>query len=225
MSAPSPAMIAGLGSSHYATAADLLRAVAEAMSHEYRAIADAGFIVSVDAPDLTTGFHTWNYGTSVAQYREIVTAHVEALNHALRRVPPEQVRLHLCYGNYAGPHHMDIGLADVIDILYTARARTLAVGLANPRHRGDWRVFRDHPLPAGWMLCAGAVDTLSPVAESPEAVSDILVRLAGIVGAERLQAAPDCGFASFHRLPAAEATTRLKLAALVEGAHLASASV
>jgi 5-methyltetrahydropteroyltriglutamate--homocysteine methyltransferase len=223
LAAPSPGVIARLGSSAFASHEELVYAIAAALRQEYQLITSAGLQVQLDCPDLAMGKHTDYAGQSIEEFRAVIRLHVEALNWALAGIPAEQVRLHVCWGNYPGPHHYDVPLEHIIEVLYRANAGTLVLEHANPRHRHEWRVFRDHPLPDHMILAAGVVDTTSPHVEHPQAVADSLVRLAEVVGADRLIAATDCGFATFAAVPEAPAEVAyLKLAALAEGARLAS---
>ena len=153
-------------------------------------------------------------------------ADVEALNEALDGIDRQRIRLHCCWGNYPGPHHCDIPLADIIDLLYQVNAGMLVLEGANPQHRSDWRVLASHRPPAGLKIAAGVIDTVTPHVESPQVVADMLVTMAQIVGPDRLLAVPDCGFSTFAGAPSIPAGTAwLKLAALVDGAALASALV
>jgi 5-methyltetrahydropteroyltriglutamate--homocysteine methyltransferase len=222
--APSPGTIARLGTTAFTDHEEHVLAIAEALRQEYQLIAAAGLQIQVDAPDLPMCKHTDYADLTVDEYREIVRMHVRAINHALDGIPAEQVRLHICWGNYPGPHHLDLPLEAIIDLVYQARVGMLLVEGANPQHRHEWAVFRDHPLPDGMMLASGVVDTVSPVVEHPQTVADSLLRLAEVVGKERVVATPDCGFATFASMPEAlPEVAYLKLAALTEGARLASA--
>lgn len=223
LTAPSPGVISRLGTSAFPTHEEFLFAIADAMSAEYRAIADAGLQVQLDSPDLLMGKHVDYIDSSIPEFRAVAEMHVEALNAAVSGIPASQLRLHTCPGNYPGPHHHDLPLEEIIDILYKARVGTLVLETANPRHRHEWQVFRSHPLPDGMMLAAGVVDVLSPVVEDPEVVAESLLQFASVVGKDRVLAGTGCGFATFAAVPEATLTTAaLKLAALAEGASRAS---
>lgn len=226
LASPSPGILSRLGTSAFDSHEEFVMVLAEAMRGEYRRIASAGLMLQLDSPDLAMGRHTDYYDCSLEEFRDILRTHIRAINHSLEGIPAEQVRLHACWGNYVGPHHFDVPLDVIIDLLYEARVGTLVIEMANPRHRHEWAVFRDHPLPEGMKLAAGVVDTVSVHVEHPQVVADSLIRLAGVVGKERLIAATDCGFATFAGVPEAPAELAyLKLAALAEGARLASAAL
>jgi 5-methyltetrahydropteroyltriglutamate--homocysteine methyltransferase len=226
MSAPSPGTLAFLGNSYYRDYRELLFAVAEAMSVEYRKITGAGLTLQLDAPDLLLPRFLEFFDQPVAAFRKRVELHVEAINHALQGIPPAQVRLHACHGNWMGPRVFDADLGEIIDILYLAHVGTLMVPLANPRHHHEWRVFRSHPLPDGMQLAAGVIDVLSPRVEHACTVADTLTQLAAIVGPGRLLASTECGFATFAGHPAVPAPLAYqKLESLVMGAALATQQV
>jgi 5-methyltetrahydropteroyltriglutamate--homocysteine methyltransferase len=222
VAAPAPATLARLGSS-VLERRELLARLADAMAQEYRIIVDHDFDLQLDDPESAMGKHVDFADLTVAQFREVVRENIAAINRALEGIPPERVRLHACYGNYPGPHHHDIPLADVIDLLYEANVGAIVVPLANPQHRHEWRVFEQHPLPDDKILIAGMVDPLSPVVEHPRTVADSLVRLAEVVGRDRIVAGTDCGMATFAAVPEAAAQVAyLKLASLADGAAIAS---
>lgn len=224
VAAPTPGVLARLGTTAFTDHEEFVFAIADALREEYRLITSAGLLLQVDAPDLAMGKHTDYHDSTIEEFRGIVDIHIRALNHALEGIPAEQVRLHVCWGNYPGPHHLDLPIADVIDLLYQARVGMLMVEGANAQHRHEWAVFRDHPLPEGMLLGAGVVDTVSPVVEHPQTVADALLQFASVVGKERLVATADCGFATFAAMPEAPVEVAyLKLAALAEGARIASA--
>jgi 5-methyltetrahydropteroyltriglutamate--homocysteine methyltransferase len=223
LAVPSPGAVTLAGSSYYSSYEDFLAAAAGALAAEYRAIAGAGLTVQVDAPDLTLPYHSCLVGMPVEEFRARAQLQAEALNQALAGISRQQVRLHVCWGNYPGPHHRDIPLAQIIDILLSIHAGTLVLAGASPQHRADWRVFAGRKLPGDMMLAAGVIDTATPGVEAPAAVADALVQAAGAIGAGRLMAATDCGFAPFAGAPALPAAVaELKLQALRAGADLAS---
>jgi 5-methyltetrahydropteroyltriglutamate--homocysteine methyltransferase len=198
-------------------------AIAEAMRAEYEEIAAAGLTVQVDCPDLAMGRHTHFGGRPLDAFLAVARLHVEALNHALAGIPPERLRLHLCWGNYEGPHHHDVALADVLPIVLAARPRTLVLEACNPRHAHEWRLFADGGLPAGKQLVAGVIDTTTNYIEHPEVVAERIARFAECVGPERLMAGTDCGFGTFAGQDRVHPKIAwAKLEALVQGAQLAS---
>ncbi len=224
LTAASPGVIAiFLENRHYPTHDAYVAALAEAMRPEYEAIAAAGFVLQIDSPDLAMGRHLMFKDAGEAAFLRAAAMQVEALNGATANIPPERMRLHLCWGNYQGPHHHDIPLERILDIAYRARPAMLSVEGANPRHEFEWAVFRDRPLPDGKVLIPGVVDSTSNFIEHPETVAQRICRYAGAVGRERVIAGTDCGFATFAALPNVDPDIAwAKLAALVEGAARAS---
>jgi 5-methyltetrahydropteroyltriglutamate--homocysteine methyltransferase len=223
LTAPSPGTLSRLGTSAFGTHEDFVYAIATAMRAEYQTIAAAGFQLQIDSPDLAMGKHVDYQQNTIPEFLDVLRVHVDALNHATEGIDPAGIRLHVCWGNYGGPHHLDVPLEAIIDTLYKARVGVLVLEQANPQHRHEWQVFRDHPLPDHLTLAAGVIDTNSPHAEHPQVVADSLVQLAGVIGRERLAAATDCGFATFAVVPVAPTRlAELKLQALVEGARRAS---
>ncbi len=224
MTAVSPGQAARfLGNRYYDTHEAYLRALAAVLKEEYDAVIAAGFDLQVDCPDLASGWNNQFAECSLSQFRDIVRLHLAVLDDALRDVPPERLRLHLCWGNYAGPHHHDIPLADILDLVLTSRATMISFEAANPRHEHEWRVFGKTALPAGKVVIPGVIDSVSNFVEHPRAVADRIVRFARVVGRENVIAGTDCGFATF----AASGTVHpsiawAKLRALTEGARLAS---
>jgi 5-methyltetrahydropteroyltriglutamate--homocysteine methyltransferase len=199
--------------------------LADALTTEYEAIAETGAILQIDAPDLLAGFTLTYKDDSVAEFRERVETHVEALNRAIAGVPDEQIRLHGCWGNYEGPHHCDVALEDVIPAFYEADVGGLVVEGANPRHQHEHRTFEEYPLPEGWRLIPGVIDVKTNVVEHPEVVAERIERFAAAVGGpDRIVAGADCGFETV--VEGANAVhpdiAWKKLDALVEGAELAS---
>lgn len=224
MTAASPGVTAlYLPNKHYDTLDDYLFAIAEAMRTEYEAIVDAGLVLQIDAPDLAMGRHIQYSELSEPEFVARVEVHVAAINHAVRNIDPAQVRVHLCWGNYQGPHHHDVALRSIITPLLALRPHGLVFEHANHRHAHEWRVFEDVSLPDDKVLFPGVIDTSSIYVEHPELVAERIVRLAGMVGRERVIPTTDCGFASFASFLAVDPEIAwAKLGALVEGAHLAS---
>lgn len=222
LAAPSPGTVTLAGTSYYRDPEKFLAAAAVALRQEYRAITAAGLTLQVDAPDLAMSYHAHYQGMSVEEFRARAQLHADVLNDALAGIDPRQVRLHVCWGSYAGPHHRDIPLAAVIDILYSVRAGTLVLEGANPRHRADWRVFADHKLPAGMILAAGVIDTATAGVEAPAVVADAIVQVAGVVSRERVIAATDCGFSAAGTPALSAEVAGLKVQALRAGADLAT---
>jgi len=225
LTAASPGLISVfLHNHHYPDDEAYLFALAEAMKPEYDAIAAAGFVLQLDAPDLAMGRHLRVPPLRVDEFRPLVDRRVAALNHALRDIPPDRLRLHLCWGNYESPHHHDVPLAEILDLVLRARPAVLVVEAANPRHEHEWEVFRDVPLPDDKLLVPGVIDTCTNYVEHPQVVAQRIVRYAGVVGRERVIAGTDCGFGTFANfLPVDPAIAWRKLAALAEGAVIASA--
>ena len=227
MSAASPGVISlFLENQYYPSHEAYLFALADAMKAEYDAIHRAGFLLQVDCPDLAAGRHTQFADAGLDEFRKNVALHVEALNHALGDIPPDRLRLHLCWGNYEGPHHRDVPLADIIDIVLAARPAAISFEAANPRHEHEWAVFRDVALPDGKVLIPGVLDSTTNFIEHPELVAQRIARFAGLVGRENVIAGTDCGFATFAGRSAVDPRiTWAKLQAMAEGARLASAQL
>ncbi|HEY6492791.1 MAG TPA: cobalamin-independent methionine synthase II family protein [Trebonia sp.] len=206
---------------HYPDEGSYLQALADAMKGEYDAVVAAGFVLQLDCPDLTVG---WNARTGdLAVHRAMVSQRLEALNYATRDIPADRLRLHLCWGNYEGPHNHDIPLADVIDLVLAARPSAVSFEGANPRHEHEWAIFADRPLPEDTLLIPGVLDSTTNYIEHPELVAQRIERYAGVVGRERVIAGTDCGFATFARTEVVDPDIAwAKLATLSEGARLAS---
>ncbi len=224
MSAASPGVIAQfLGNYHYPTHEAYIAALADAMKVEYDAIHRAGFLLQVDCPDLAMSRHIQFAGSSVAEFRKVAEMHVEALNHALRDIPADRVRLHLCWGNYEGPHHRDIALRDIIDVVFKARATAISYEAANPRHEHEFKVFKEVRLPDGRVLIPGVLDSTNNFIEHPEVVAMRICNLAGVVGRENVIAGTDCGFATFVSYSRVVAPiVWAKFRAMADGARIAS---
>jgi 5-methyltetrahydropteroyltriglutamate--homocysteine methyltransferase len=208
---------------HYAGHEAYLFAIADAMRHEYETVAAAGLVLQVDCPDLGMGRHIQFADLGLAEFRAMARLHVEALNHALSGVPAEQVRLHVCWGNYEGPHHHDVPLADIIDVVFSARATAVSFEAANPRHAHEWKVFERVKLPKDKVLIPGVLDSTTNYVEHPELVAERISRYARLVGRENVIAGTDCGFGTWVGQAAVDPrVVWAKLASMVEGARLAS---
>ena len=208
---------------HYPSEEAYLFAIADAMRHEYRTIADAGITLQVDCPDLGMGRHIQHADLSIAEWRKKAELHVEALNHALAGIPPERLRMHLCWGNYEGPHHCDVALADVIDIVFKARPSAIALEAANPRHAHEWQLFETVKLPDGKVLIPGVIESKSNFVEHPELIAQRIGRYANLVGRENVMAGSDCGYGTWVGQSAVDPdVVWAKLAAMAEGARIAS---
>lgn len=188
---------------YYPTEDEYVWALADALRDEYEAIVEAGFLLQIDAPDLAMGRHTFYKHDSLEQFRQKAARNVEALNHATRNIAPEKMRLHLCWGNYPGPHVCDVALGDVFDIVMTVRPQTLLFEAANPRHAHEHRVWaeRQSDIPQDKVLCPGVIDTNTNCVEHPELVAERLENFARIVGGDRVIAGTDCGFSTVADRP------------------------
>jgi 5-methyltetrahydropteroyltriglutamate--homocysteine methyltransferase len=202
----------------YASDEEFLFALAEAMHVEYTAITAAGLNLQIDDPDLPDGWQMFP-DMSVADYRRYAQVRVEALNHALRGIPEEQVRLHVCWGSGLGPHQNDIDLADIIDIVLNVKAQVYSIEAANPRHQHEWRVWHDVPLPAGKSFMPGVIGHATDIIEHPRLIADRLIQYANLVGKDNVIAGTDCGVGS--RVWNGEIAWA-KFAALAEGARIAT---
>ncbi len=224
LSAASPGVISiFLGNHYYKTHEAYLAALADAMKTEYEAIHQAGLILQVDCPDFAMGRHIQFPDATVTEFRKQLEMHVEALNHALADIPEDRVRIHLCWGNYEGPHHRDIPIRDIIDIVFKAHAAGISYEGANPRHEHEWAVFKEVKLPAGKVLIPGVIDSTNNYIEHPELIAQRICNLAGVVGRENVIAGSDCGFATAAAYtPVDPKITWAKLKAMSEGAKIAS---
>ncbi|MEM1065582.1 MAG: cobalamin-independent methionine synthase II family protein [Pseudomonadota bacterium] len=226
MNAASPGVIAlFLQNDYYPTRDAYLAALADAMRDEYRTIVDAGLYLQLDCPDLALSRHMLFADLSDEEFVKIADSHVEALNHALDGIDPARVRVHICWGNYEGPHVCDIDMSKVFGTLMKARAGAVLFETSNPRHAHEWTVFRDRrsEIPDDKILVPGVIDSTTNFVEHPELVAERIVRFAGIVGAERVIAGSDCGFGTFAGFGAVDPEIAYaKLGALAEGAALAS---
>jgi 5-methyltetrahydropteroyltriglutamate--homocysteine methyltransferase len=224
LNAASPGVIALFQpNDYYPTQDAYLEALAEALRTEYEAIVNAGLLLQIDAPDLAMGRHTMYRDRSLEEFDALAARHVEVLNHALRNVPAERVRMHVCWGNYEGPHHHDVPMERLLPIVIKAKPQGLLFEAANPRHAHEWAVFRGTRIPADKVLIPGILATTTNYIEHPELVAERIQRFADIVGRERVIAGTDCGFGTFAGFgPVEPDIAYLKLAALVEGARIAS---
>ena len=227
MNAASPGVISlFLQNQHYATREAYLAALADAMKEEYETIVGAGLDLQLDCPDLALSRHMLFADLSDDEFVKIAAMHVETLNHALRDIDPARVRVHICWGNYEGPHVCDIDMDKVFSTLMNTRARYVLFETSNPRHAHEWTVFRDRAteIPDDKVLVPGVVDTTTNFVEHPELVAQRIARFVDIVGAERVIAGSDCGFGTFAGFGAVDPDIAYsKLATLAEGAALASA--
>ncbi len=208
---------------YYRTTEELLAAVAEAMRTEYQAIVEAGFTLQVDDPALTD-FYSQDPDTSLDERRKTAELHIEAINHALRGIPPERIRFHTCYGINHGPRVFDTPLRDVIDLMLKVNAGAYSFEAANPRHEHEWRVWEDVKLPEGKIIIPGVITHASNIVEHPEWIAERIVRYAKLVGRENVIAGSDCGFSS-QATPEPEIHPKVvwaKFAAMAEGARLAT---
>jgi 5-methyltetrahydropteroyltriglutamate--homocysteine methyltransferase len=224
MTAASPGVISlFFRNEYYPSHEAYLFAIAEAMRHEYETIARSGLVLQVDCPDLGMGRHIQFADLDLAEFRKMARLHVEALNHALVHVPPDQARLHLCWGNYEGPHHHDVALADVIEIAFGARTTGVSFEGSNPRHAHEWRVFERVKPPAGTVIIPGVLDSTTNFIEHPDLVAERIGRYARLVGRDNVIAGTDCGFGTWVGQAAVDPDiVWAKLASMAEGARRAT---
>ncbi len=224
LSAASPGVISlFFRNEHYPNHEAYLFAIAEAMRHEYETIARNGFILQLDYPDLAMGRHIQYADLSLAEFRKRATMHVEALNHAVANIPPERLRMHVCWGNYEGPHHHDVAFSEIVDIVLAARPAAISFEAANPRHAHEWTLFERVKLPDGKVLIPGVIESKSNFIEHPELIAQRLARYAKLVGRENVIAGSDCGYGTWVGQAAVDRdVVWAKLAAMVEGARLAT---
>ena len=226
MNSASPGVIALFQpNEHYPTQDDYLEALAEAMRPEYEAIVAAGLVLQLDSPDLGLGRHMMYKDRSDADYLMLIGHHVEVLNHALRNVPADRVRMHVCWGNYEGPHHCDVEMGVILPTLMTAKPAGLLFETSNPRHQHDWEFFVEQlaTIPDHKILIPGTIDSTTNFVEHPRVVANRIVQFANIVGRERVIAGTDCGFSTFAGFGVVDPDiVWAKLKALAEGAEIAS---
>ncbi len=224
MSAASPGVTAlFFPNQFYDSDEEYLFALAEGLRHEYEAIASVGITVQVDCPDLAMGRHVQFTALPDEEFRKRIGINIAALNHALQNIPAEQCRMHLCWGNYPGPHHCDVDLATIADIVWQAKPQTVLLEGANPRHAHEFAYFEEHPLPDDKVLCPGMIEPQSPYIEHPELIAQRIGRYANLLGRERVMAGVDCGFSVHAGSNSLDPEiVWAKLAALAQGAALAS---
>jgi 5-methyltetrahydropteroyltriglutamate--homocysteine methyltransferase len=228
MNSASPGVIALFQpNDYYPSHESYLAALAEAMRHEYEAIVEAGFLLQIDAPDLGLGGHTLFKGRPRDEYVRLANLHVEVLNHALRNCPADRLRMHVCWGNYEGPHHHDVPMDVVLPIALRAKPQGLLFEASNPRHAHEWTVFRDAAragsLPQDKVLIPGVLDSVTNFVEHPLLVAERIERFAEIVGRDRVIAGSDCGFSTFAGFGVVDPDiVYAKLASMAEGARIAS---
>jgi len=224
VSAASPGVISlFFRDDHYRDHEKYLFAIAEAMRHEYETVARAGFTLQLDCPDLAMGRHIQFADLDLAAFRRMAALHLSALDHAVARIPPEQLRMHLCWGNYEGPHHHDVPLADLLDLVFAARPQAVSFEAANPRHAHEWKVFEQVKVPAGKIVIPGVLDSTTNFIEHPDLVAERITRFARLVGRENVIAGTDCGFGTWVGQAAVDPDIAwAKLQSLAEGARRAS---
>lgn len=224
MNAASPGLITAFQvNRHYPTHEAYLADLVDAMREEYETIVNEGFYLQLDCPDLAMSRHTGYQDLSDAEFVKVAEANVEALNAATANIPPEKMRMHICWGNYEGPHDHDIPLERVIDTVLKARPATVLFEAANPRHEHEWKVWKDAKLPDHKILAPGLIDTCSNYIEHPELIAQRIERFASFVGADRVVASTDCGFGTFAGYGKLDPiVTWRKLKSLREGADIAA---
>lgn len=220
MSAASPGVVAVfIPDQHYGNHEKYVEAIAEAMQPEYRAIIDAGITLQFDCPDLAMVGSRY---PSLAEFRKVAATNVEALNHAIHGLPSQSLRLHVCWGNYEGPHNHDVNLRDMIDIILRANVAGVSLEACNPRHAHEWRVFEDTPLPDDRYVIPGVIDSTNNFVEHPDLVAERLLNYARVVGPERVMAGSDCGFGTFAGVSnVAPSVVWAKFQSMAEGARRA----
>ena len=224
MTSPSPGQIGRfLQNQYYRTDEEYLYTLADVMKREYEAIVAAGFLLQVDCPDLALGRHTQFAHLTLEVFRRVAAMHIEVLNHALAGIPADRVRMHVCWASTAGPHHTDVPLRDIVDVIIRAKPEALVIAGANPRHEHEWKVWKQTRLPKGKILVAGVIDSTTNFIEHPELVAERIVRYASVVGRDNVIAGVDCGFGTFAgRVQVDTNIVWHKLRSLAEGARLAS---
>jgi 5-methyltetrahydropteroyltriglutamate--homocysteine methyltransferase len=224
VSAASPGVISlFFRDDHYGSHEAYLFAIADAMRHEYETVARAGFVLQLDCPDLAMGRHIQFAALGLDEFRKMARLHLAALDHAVAGIPPEQLRMHLCWGNYEGPHHYDVPLADLLDLVFAARPQAVSFEAANPRHAHEWKVFERMKVPPGKIIIPGVLDSTTNFIEHPDLVAERITRYASLVGRENVIAGTDCGFGTWVGQAAVDPDIAwAKLASLAEGARRAS---
>jgi 5-methyltetrahydropteroyltriglutamate--homocysteine methyltransferase len=224
MSAASPGVTAlFFGNEYYPSHEAYLFAIADGLAHEYETIANAGIMLQLDCPDLAMGRHVQYADLDLAGFRKAMELNIAALNHAVRNIPADRMRMHLCWGNYPGPHHRDVPLADILDLVWTARPATILLEAANPRHAHEYKVLEAFPPPEGKIICPGLIEPQSTYIEHPELIADRIGHYADLVGRENVVAGVDCGFSIHVGSGGLDPdVVWAKLAALAQGAEIAS---
>ena len=193
------------------------------MRHEYETVANAGITLQIDCPDLAMGRHVQYADLELPEFRKRIAMHVEALNHATKNIPVERLRMHVCWGNYEGPHHCDVPLADIIDIVFSARPHAISLEAANPRHAHEYTLFETVKLPPGKVLIPGVIESKSNFIEHPELIAQRIGRYAKLVGRENVIAGSDCGYGTWVGQAAVDPdVVWAKMAAMAEGARIAT---
>jgi len=224
MSAASPGVVSlFFRNDYYKDFETYIYAIADAMRHEYETVTQAGFVLQIDCPDLAMGRHIQYAGLSLSDFRKRAQVHVEALNHAVANIPAELLRMHLCWGNYEGPHHRDVPLADIIDIVFMGKPVAISLEAANPRHAHEWTIFERVKLPQDKVLIPGVIESKSNFIEHPELIAQRIGRYAKLVGRENVIAGSDCGYGTWVGQAAVDPEVVFaKFKAMSEGAALAS---
>jgi 5-methyltetrahydropteroyltriglutamate--homocysteine methyltransferase len=224
MTSPSPGQIARyLKNRYYKSDEEYIYALADVMRREYKAIVEAGFILQLDCPDLAMLRHMVYLNLPLPDYRKIIAVNVAALNHAVRDLLPERMRMHVCWGSTVAPHHTDVEFKDIVDIVLSGRPHAISFPAANARHEHEWKIWRDVKLPAGKVIIPGVIDSTVNTVEHPELVADRIVNFANAVGRDNVMAGVDCGFGTFAgRVQVDTKIVWMKLQSLAEGARRAS---
>jgi 5-methyltetrahydropteroyltriglutamate--homocysteine methyltransferase len=216
----------GFANQFYDNDEEYLDALADALHREYKAIVDAGFILQIDAPDMGYGRAMPVPALSIGEFRKTLRLYIDAVNRGIGNLPPDRIRLHVCWGNYEAPHLWDVELKEIVTDVLQVRAGALYIEQANPRHAHEWRVWETVRLPDDYILIPGVIDTKTNIVEHPELVSERIVRVANLVGRENVIVAPDCGFGTgAGRRRVYPSVQWAKLEALVQGAQLATATM
>jgi 5-methyltetrahydropteroyltriglutamate--homocysteine methyltransferase len=224
MTAASPGVIAFfLQNQYYPSHEAYLGALADVMKDEYEAIVNAGFLLQIDCPDLAMSRQSRFVDKTLSEFRDIVELHVETINRATANIDPEMMRIHLCWGNYEGPHHLDVPLKDIIDLVLKSRPNAISFEGANPRHAHEWNVWEQVTLPPEKIVVPGVIDSTSNFVEHPELIAQRIVQYAKVVGKERVIASSDCGFGTNAASTVVDARVAwAKMASMAEGAKIAS---
>jgi len=224
MSAASPGVVSlFFRNDHYKDFETYIYAIADAMRDEYETVANAGFVLQFDCPDLGMGRHIQYADLDLKEFRKRITLHIEALNHAVKNIPADRLRMHLCWGNYEGPHHYDVPLADIVDVVFKAKPAAISMEGANPRHNHEWAVFETVKLPDGKVLIPGVIESKSNFIEHPEVIAQRISRYADLVGRENVIAGSDCGYGTWVGQAAVDPDLVFaKLKAMADGAAIAT---